>query len=75
MVRRKLLFHFVVQSSRLPWRELDLFCNACPGGKGVISMVALCREAYTDVAMELAISETNYTRWFRNLVLKKGGEA
>lgn len=38
-------------------------------------MVALCREAYTDVAMELAISETNYTSWFRNFALKKGGEA
>lgn len=38
-------------------------------------MVALCKEAYSDVAMELTISETNYTSWFRNLALKKGGDA
>jgi len=38
-------------------------------------MVVLCTEAYTDVAMELAISETNYTSWFRNLALKKEGKS
>lgn len=39
-------------------------------------MVALCEEAYSDVAMELAISETNYTGWLRNhiLLLKREGK-